>query len=134
MRCAMPSIDPFQHSQLHAQGHEIDYLVDCVYHPSTERLYVVAGSHAGCLEILHVNQDSITPALLLEGGHSSTVRSMDWDPVAETIVTGGEDSYMTLWTATAPPEGESPRKEAKMTTSSSGSSAAAAARKKANPY
>eukprot|EP00051_Salpingoeca_urceolata_P019650 m.289563 g.289563 ORF g.289563 m.289563 type:complete len:386 (-) comp19460_c0_seq17:98-1255(-) len=79
------------------QGFSVDYFVDCAYDPGTQRLYTVTGSYSGKLEVFHVNQSLLSPAVTLDGGHMDVVRFAQWDFQSNTLLTGGEDSMLCLW-------------------------------------
>lgn len=79
----------------------VDYFVDAVYNAAAERLFLIAGTHEGNVELLHVNLDSIERAASLYGGHSATVRSVYWDSVnSGTIISGAEDAKLCMWADT----------------------------------
>ena len=66
-------------SSLHTLHTRTDYFVDAVFQRATDRLFLIAGTHDGNMDILHVNLDSIERAASLYGGHSATVRAVYWD-------------------------------------------------------
>ena len=83
----------------------INYLVDCYYESSNERLYVAAGDAGGALTICEVSDTSVTPRAKFGWstndsdprlqGHRSTVRSL---LVCEHyILSGGEDARICAW-------------------------------------
>ena len=74
------------------QGEQIDYLVDCVFNPESQRLFLIGGAFAGSLAVMHVNivgasgvcysprvQGAIEPVLSMHGGHADTVRCVSWN-------------------------------------------------------
>lgn len=78
-----------------------EYLVDCIFDASSERLYLYAGV-AGNVRCFHVNLDGVSPATdgdLLEA-HSdivrgfATVRQQNGNVI---ILTGGEDGKVVSW-------------------------------------
>lgn len=73
----------------------IDYVIDCIYHATAQRLFMIGGTHKGSIEIFHVNLDVIEPFQSLSGGHSSTVRCI----ISETqcLLTGAEDGMVCAW-------------------------------------
>jgi len=93
---------PMLRESVAAMGVRVDYFVDCVYHPLSQRLFVLGGTSSGNLEVLHVNKEVVTPALSLHGGHHESIRGLHWDTTGGSIVSGGEDSLLSLWTP-APP-------------------------------
>eukprot|EP00744_Colponema_vietnamica_P027314 GILI01040911.1.p1 GENE.GILI01040911.1~~GILI01040911.1.p1 ORF type:complete len:132 (+),score=23.58 GILI01040911.1:42-398(+) len=81
---------------------KLDYLVKCHYDQSTQRLYLSAGSFGGDVVLFHVNVGEIQPVGLLRGGHVDQIRSCYWDTANQTLLTGGEDSRICLWTPQPP--------------------------------
>ncbi|KAK7115049.1 WD repeat-containing protein 89-like [Littorina saxatilis] len=82
---------------------KVDYLVDCIPAATPSNQYLlVAGTHSGDLHFLDLS-DSEDPKVVssLKGGHSDTVRCLHWDRETETLVTGGEDSLLCLWSPNA---------------------------------
>lgn len=79
----------------------IDYLVDCV--SSQNKYHLLAGKHSGEVKLIDVSGEDCKVILSLTGGHSATVRCQLWDPQTSTLVTGGEDSFLCLWSASSKP-------------------------------
>ncbi|XP_071958553.1 WD repeat-containing protein 89-like isoform X3 [Antedon mediterranea] len=75
----------------------IDYLVDGFYHSSLKTLIVLAGNHRGEQTLLTIGKDKLYPVHRLSGAHSSTVRCLHWNDQTGSLVTGGEDSVISLW-------------------------------------
>lgn len=75
----------------------VDYVVDCCYQQDTDRLFLIAGDHGGGLRVLHVNLKEVRPVALLAGGHSATVRKALWNQQDNSIISGGEDGILCLW-------------------------------------
>lgn len=90
---------PNLRENLASNGIQVDYFIESLYHPNSQRLFLIGGTHDGRVEILHVSSGSISLASSLYNGHSSTVRAIHWsmDEAAE-ILTAGEDSNITVWT------------------------------------
>ncbi|XP_052233850.1 WD repeat-containing protein 89-like [Dreissena polymorpha] len=78
----------------------IDYIVDC-FTTSNDQMFAVAGTHSGDMHVFQLPGGSSEPNLQcsLSGGHSTTVRCIHWDDQTSTLVTGGEDSMLCLWSA-----------------------------------
>jgi hypothetical protein len=72
-----------------------DYLIDCRYDQTSDKLHLLTGDHCGTVNILQLGHDLIPEAKLV-GGHKSTIRSIDWD--SQMLLTGGEDSRLCKWT------------------------------------
>jgi hypothetical protein len=90
-------------------GIKVDYFIDCMYHPPSQRLFLIGGTHDGNVEVLHVNAAEMSRAASLHGGHTSTVRTVHWDMLeSESIVTGSEDSSICLWGGAAAASGGAP--------------------------
>ncbi|CAG8608195.1 2128_t:CDS:2 [Paraglomus brasilianum] len=75
----------------------IDYIIDCYYNNNTQRLYLLGGSNGGDISIIHVVVDELQFCQVLKGGHTEVVRSICWDPEINTLLSGGEDSMLSLW-------------------------------------
>ncbi|KAL6074469.1 WD repeat-containing protein 89 [Balamuthia mandrillaris] len=76
----------------------VDYYIDCYYHAPTEKLLLFSGTNAGQVSIIEVTSTGMVPLQRLSGGHTSIVRCFDWDVQNHNIVTGGEDSCISMWT------------------------------------
>ncbi|KAF9927543.1 WD repeat-containing protein 89 [Linnemannia zychae] len=91
-----------------AMGLALDYGIDCQYEPESGRLFLLAGSNEGNINILHVKADSLQLCQVLGRGHSEIVRSTFWDQKRGILYSGGEDAKLGLWnsdpitTATSP--------------------------------
>ncbi|XP_033754861.1 WD repeat-containing protein 89-like [Pecten maximus] len=73
----------------------IDYLVDCF--DVNNRLFLTTGTHSGDIRLVDVSGDAPCVVTTLSKGHNSTVRVTYWDSQTTSLVTGGEDSYLCLW-------------------------------------
>lgn len=73
----------------------VDTLIDCVYCPVTQRLYLVSGTRGGAVHVFHLSPAGVEHAFSLAGGHIRTVRCVRW--TADTIFTGGEDGRLCAW-------------------------------------
>lgn len=78
-------------------GVSVDYIVGCRYETQTDRLWLVAGGFGGGACLASVSPDGIAPEGVLERGHREQIRAFDWR--GSTVVTGGEDAKVCLWTA-----------------------------------
>ncbi|CBJ33499.1 conserved unknown protein [Ectocarpus siliculosus] len=67
-------------------GFAVDYLVDCQYDATADRLRLVTSSDSGgaCLA-------TVSP----EGGHAEQVRTSQW--MGQAMATGGEDARICSW-------------------------------------
>eukprot|EP00112_Aurelia_sp_Birch-Aquarium-sp1_P021303 Seg5702.1 transcript_id=Seg5702.1/GoldUCD/mRNA.D3Y31 product="WD repeat-containing protein 89" protein_id=Seg5702.1/GoldUCD/D3Y31 len=108
-------------------SYSIDYIVDCFYHMSSQRLFLVAGTFGGKLEILHANLEIIEPFQSLHACHSSTIRCILFTSKTGTLLAGGEDGMLSLW---APEQQGSSKLEKAKTDSKSDRRKG----KKGNPY
>ncbi|CAO3667700.1 unnamed protein product [Umbelopsis ramanniana] len=79
---------------------EVDYAIDCQYDATTQRLYLIAGSNGGDINLMHVNIGQLQLCQTLKGGHTEVVRSVAWDPKTNIMYSGGEDSKLCTWTST----------------------------------
>lgn len=78
-------------------GVSVDYIVGCRYEAQADTLWLVAGGFGGSLCLASVAPSAVTPKAVLEGGHREQIRTFDW--LGSTIITGGEDAKLCLWTA-----------------------------------
>ena len=69
-------------------GCHVDYLLDCHYELSSQRLFLLAGNNNGSLSIAHLNRSSLTPVWT---HHSSN--TVDYNSVRQ------EDVNVSIWTA-----------------------------------
>ncbi|KAL1921382.1 uncharacterized protein VTP21DRAFT_11098 [Calcarisporiella thermophila] len=81
---------------------QLDYVIDCHYDNSGQRLYLLGGSNQGDINMLHVNVGELQLCQVLAGGHSEVVRSIHWSPSSNFLISGAEDAKLCLWT-TSPP-------------------------------
>ncbi|XP_063296566.1 WD repeat-containing protein 89 [Pelobates fuscus] len=79
------------------QGCAIDYLIGGMYHEKENSLFLAGGSHAGDIHILSCKSDKVRHLKTLSCGHSSTVRSFHWNLEDGSLLTGGEDAQLLLW-------------------------------------
>ncbi|CAG5130259.1 unnamed protein product, partial [Candidula unifasciata] len=83
----------------------VDYIVDCIPELTANNdrssAVLLLGTHSGSLQLrLCPDQSADTHTLAsLEGGHTTTIRCSVWDPKTHTLLTGGEDSLVCLWSA-----------------------------------
>lgn len=73
----------------------VEYLVDCF--DANNSLFVATGTHSGDIRLVDISGETPTVASTLSGGHNSTVRVAHWDSKTNSLVTGGEDSCLCLW-------------------------------------
>ncbi|XP_033626104.1 WD repeat-containing protein 89-like isoform X1 [Asterias rubens] len=81
---------------------KVDYLVDCFYHSPLKSLVVVGGSFTGDLNLLTVGRERVHKVRSLPTAHSGVVRCLHWDNKSESLITGGEDSMLTIWPGKEP--------------------------------
>lgn len=80
----------------------LDYFIDCMYHPVKDELYFVGGTNSGRLHLCQVTDSKLETVCPLMGGHTATVRCLQWDHNSETLLTGGEDSIISCWRSSKP--------------------------------
>lgn len=73
----------------------VDTLIDCVYCPVRQRLFLVTGTRDGSVHVFHLSPAGVEHAFSLTGGHIRTVRCVRW--TADAIFTGGEDGRLCAW-------------------------------------
>jgi len=78
---------------------QIQYFIGCKYDITTNMLFLLAGNHQGQIGIVHVNDNQLNPLGILPNGHTSTVRSFEWNLNEQRIITAGEDSRICVWSA-----------------------------------
>lgn len=83
-------------------GVPVDCVVGCEYEPDLDRLWLVAGGFEGGGCLASVTRDGIALEAVLGGGHREQIRAFDW--TGRSMVTGGEDAKLCLWSA--PDSGE----------------------------
>lgn len=83
------------------EGTLLDYFVGGTWLEEVGLLLVLGGSHSGELQLLECSGSGLKLITSLRGGHSSTVRCFQWDPVSGTLLTGGEDGELLQWKAGA---------------------------------
>ncbi|CAG8627141.1 7912_t:CDS:2, partial [Ambispora leptoticha] len=77
----------------------LDYAIDCYYDQINQRLFLLGGSNSGDINIIHVSVNQLEICQILRGGHTEIVRGVFWDPQANIILSGGEDSKLSYWSA-----------------------------------
>ena len=89
----------------------VNYLIDCHYEGSSERLFVAAGDWGGAVTVCEVSDSAVTPTRSLGGGgeaggggvgHSAMVRSFlaagtSGQHTGAFLLTGGEDARICAW-------------------------------------
>jgi len=86
-------------ASLSTEQFQIQYFIDCKYDSSSDMLFLLAGNHNGQIGIIHVQDNQLRPFGLLPHGHTSTVRSFEWNTRENRMVTAGEDSRICMWGA-----------------------------------
>ncbi|XP_067651204.1 WD repeat-containing protein 89-like [Haliotis asinina] len=82
----------------------VDYIIDLLQPESDCMDILVAGTYGGDVRILEVEEDDVKVVHTLgSGGHTDRVRCCDWDAQNTTLVTGGEDSLLCLWSTQVKP-------------------------------
>uniref|UniRef100_A0A0B7ASG4 WD repeat-containing protein 89 n=1 Tax=Arion vulgaris TaxID=1028688 RepID=A0A0B7ASG4_9EUPU len=86
------------------EGGAVDYIVDCIPELTAcsnnrSTAVLLTGSYSGHLRLLScTDQDNVKCTLSsLDAGHTATVRCSHWDSKTQTLLTGGEDSQVCLW-------------------------------------
>ncbi|KAJ2369663.1 hypothetical protein H4S01_000865 [Coemansia sp. RSA 2610] len=83
--------------ELSHAGISIDYIIKCKYDPAAQRLYMVAGTNAGEVHLLHVGVESMEYIQQLAHGNSGVVRGFDWDLAEGWAVAGCEGGQLAWW-------------------------------------
>ncbi|KNC75585.1 hypothetical protein SARC_11895 [Sphaeroforma arctica JP610] len=82
---------------------QIDYIVDVVYHASSQRLFLVAGTFDGNIVMLHINRDSLDLVATMPKAHNEMVRCSFWNTGVDHVFTGDEDAVLCKWGPPLPP-------------------------------
>jgi WD40 repeat protein len=79
---------------------EIDYIVDVLYEPLRQKLVFLGGKEDGSAKGFLVDLDGFKLLGPMDGGHGEIIRCADSlaTHLGWTILTGGEDGRMTIWT------------------------------------
>ena len=87
----------------------VTYCCGCAWDPHGDTLVLLAGTQGGVLAAwpLTAGADGTLavhpPAAVLAGGHTDVVRAATWlGPSGSTLVTGGEDGRLCVWTTAGP--------------------------------
>ncbi|RLN92364.1 hypothetical protein BBJ28_00010730 [Nothophytophthora sp. Chile5] len=85
-----------------ANGLATDYLIDCVSDEQSNELFLLAGSHAGDMNVVTIGTDAASAGKLqhaaaLQGGHKACVRCVYYDAERSTLYSGGEDTRLCKW-------------------------------------
>lgn len=77
----------------------IDYIIDCVYHETSQRLFLVGGTNSGTVNLFHVNLETLEPVQSLSCGHSEVVRCLIQNEKKDALFSGAEDGMICGWVA-----------------------------------
>ncbi|CAH1772238.1 unnamed protein product [Owenia fusiformis] len=89
-----------EHKNLKENFKELDYLVDC-FEDGSSNFFLLAGSHNGDMQVLSLGDAKSTKCSTVGSlckGHTDTVRSLSYSSSGCSLVTGGEDGMLCLWT------------------------------------
>mmetsp|Transcript_52758 Transcript_52758/g.67651 ORF Transcript_52758/g.67651 Transcript_52758/m.67651 type:complete len:372 (+) Transcript_52758:48-1163(+) len=100
-QCINPQHQDARHL-LSTSNVNVDYLVDCHYNPTSEKLLLTAADWNGVTSISEVTNSSVLPLASLTSGHRSMVRSSMFIS-QDVVLTGGEDSRICAWDLSASP-------------------------------
>ena len=79
----------------------MDYLVDCHWDTTQQRLSLLAGNSTGEAAVFQVNAGTISHLHTLQGGHHGVIRS--WSCSSNGVfITGGEDARLCEWNPSQP--------------------------------
>jgi WD40 repeat protein len=80
---------------------EVNYLVDCMWEPKTQKLILLAGNADGAGYGFDINLNGFTNLGALAGGHTAVIRCSEITELGTRrglgIVTGAEDGRIILW-------------------------------------
>ncbi|CAL1536514.1 unnamed protein product [Lymnaea stagnalis] len=80
-----------------------DYIIDCIPELSAiddkHSVVVLTGTHSGLLRLMSCSDEGAHQLTDLKNGHTATVRCSHWDSKTKTLLTGGEDSLVCLWSS-----------------------------------
>ncbi|GAB1602943.1 WD repeat-containing protein 89-like [Argonauta hians] len=84
---------------------QVEYIVDYIGSERSDQWMVLAGQKKGELSVIEFSKEKDLELIsTLSGGHSGIVRCLHWDTQTNSLVTGGEDSMVCLWSTTAAAE------------------------------
>ncbi|KAI9190298.1 hypothetical protein H9P43_001732 [Blastocladiella emersonii ATCC 22665] len=83
--------------QLSTEEVPINYAVQCQYDAAAQRLFLTTGSHEGALSVLHVTLNELQLCFSAGHAHTDVVRSASLDFAKGCMISGGEDSKLSLW-------------------------------------
>ncbi|CAI9723557.1 WD repeat-containing protein 89-like isoform X1 [Octopus vulgaris] len=90
---------------------KVEYIVDYIGSEKTDHWMVLAGQKNGNLSILEFSNDKDVEIISsLSGGHTGIIRCLHWDKMTSSLVTGGEDSMVCLWSTTTAEENKESNK------------------------
>ena len=75
----------------------VEYIIDCQYVESLQRLLLFGGSRGGGIGILNVDIEGLSLLHSLEGGHNETVRGTWFNENNGKMLTTSEDATACLW-------------------------------------
>jgi WD40 repeat protein len=80
---------------------DIDYIIDLLYEPTRQKLVLLGEKENGMGQGFLVDVDGFKLLGPLNGGHSEVIRCADSlaTHLGWTILTGGEDGRLTIWTS-----------------------------------
>jgi len=76
---------------------DISYLVNCLWHSTSNVLFLLAGTNDGTVGMFSVNGLEVGYSFILPSAHSDVVRGVSCRSNMETIVTVGDDGLLCVW-------------------------------------
>jgi WD40 repeat protein len=76
---------------------DMEYIIDLVYDSNAQRLFMINGDHNGKMFLCQINMNGIHKMSSLSGGHTATIRTAWLNFKNNFIISGGEDSALSLW-------------------------------------
>lgn len=71
--------------RLAAASVDVDYIIDCTYDATRDKLLLLAGTFAGEGRVLDVTKDDITPVATLPAAHVDRIRCADWNMAVRKV-------------------------------------------------
>ncbi|KAH9503522.1 WD repeat-containing protein 89 [Bulinus truncatus] len=79
----------------------VEYIVDCIPEMTAiddkHSAVLLTGEYRGNLQLVSFSDQSPKRVVSLSPGHTAPVRCSYWDSKTKTLITGGEDSLVCLW-------------------------------------
>lgn len=83
-----------------SEGNTIDYMIKCYFLPESNELLLFAASYAGDIVVFQAVPNDLIHKASLSGGHTEVVRTIQYLPDKNIILSGAEDGRVCEWKPT----------------------------------